>query len=132
MYLKWQLGALEYVTGFESIYTSKTPKQGFTLRLRSKAELRPSGRFPSGLEKPDGSRMQGISVNFNAICIKSLTDLCLGLVPAAFMQDKPCVPNLSNLRYIYEAERLLSKYVETAKRNSSSLRCVPRCGNGSA
>jgi hypothetical protein len=49
----------------------------------------PSGRLPSSLRTPVGSRMQGILAEEKARFKMSLRQLCLEILPALFMQDNP-------------------------------------------
>src|SRR6266481_8109050 len=53
----------------------------------------PSGRFPSLLEIPIGSLTQGISALCKALAMISFTSLCVALLPALFLQARPCNPS---------------------------------------
>ena len=51
---------------------------------------RPSGRFPSFLDKPDGSLTHGMSAHSSARAIRSFKVLCLACLPLPSLHDKPC------------------------------------------
>ena len=55
----------------------------------------PSHCFPSSLESPLGSVVAAIWAAPKARLKISFTCWCLGIVPFAFLQDRPCLPVLS-------------------------------------
>ena len=57
----------------------------------------PSGRDPSPLSNPGGSRTDGRPAFWSALLTTSFIAECLGKRPALYLQDKPCKPLLSIL-----------------------------------
>ena len=59
--------------------------------------VKPSGLFPSLLDSPGGSLTAGTPADAKALLIRSLQWECLGCLPAAFLQDRPCLPSMLTL-----------------------------------
>ena len=57
----------------------------------------PSGRDPSPLSNPGGSKTDGRPAFWSALLATSFIAECLGKRPALYLQDKPCKPLLSIL-----------------------------------
>ena len=57
----------------------------------------PSGRFPSLLDSPAGSFMEGTSAHCNALAIKSLMALCLAWRTGPSLHESPCKPLASTI-----------------------------------
>ena len=57
----------------------------------------PSGRFPSLLDSPAGSFMEGTSARCNALAIKSLMALCLAWRTEPSLHESPCKPLASTI-----------------------------------
>ena len=57
----------------------------------------PSGRDPSPLSNPGGSKTDGRPAFWSALLITTFIAECLGKLAALYLQDKPCKPLLSIL-----------------------------------
>ena len=92
-------------------------------------KVRPSGRLPSVLDKPDGSLIDGIPARVRARQIKSLMKKWRAVRPALRLQNKPCVPRASTKApqgHSWGSLRLIPSWRPTAILIDSSSRRRPQ------
>jgi len=97
--------------------------------------VRPSGRFPSAREHPDGSLIEGTPPDLRARKMTSLAAACRDHRPFDLLQASPWRPNLST--FVPHGQRWDTQVTAPRRsaqttRKDSSERWVPSCGAGRA
>ena len=95
----------------------------------------PSGRLPSVLDNPAGSKTEGTTTEAKDRLIKSLKKACRANRPALFLQASPWVPYLSTFwpqQHVCAAQILAPSRKATAQRSWPSVSLRPRGDIGMA